>query len=122
MIKSILIVDDNKPNRELLKAILLPRQYKLYEAIDGKDAIAKAIEYKPDLIFMDIQLPVMDGTEALKLLQANPETANIPTIALTSYAMKNDKEKLLGMGFKAYIAKPIDIDEIYNVLSVFDKK
>lgn len=119
MINSILIVDDNKPNRELLKIVLKDLIPNIMEAVDGQACLSLAEKMMPDIILMDIQLPVMDGTEALKKLQENPVTAHIPVIAFTSYAMKDDKEKLLAMGFKGYIAKPINIDEFYAVLAQF---
>lgn len=117
MSKKILVVDDNKANRELLKLVLKNSGYDVIEAEDGKEGIRSAKETLPDVIFMDIQLPVMDGVQAAKIIRADPLTGNIPIIAFTSYAMKGDKEKLLAMGFEGYIAKPIKVDEIQDLLS-----
>lgn len=80
------------------------------QAYDGAKCIEIAKEAQPDIILMDIQMPKIDGTEAFKILQAEPLTRNIPVIALTSYAMTDDREKFLSNGFSDYIAKPISID------------
>lgn len=119
MLKTVLIVDDNQANRELLKLILLHANYHVLEAINGMEAIQQAKTHQPDIILMDIQLPVMDGTKAIRLLQSDEATANIPVVAFTSYAMKGDKEKLLALGFNGYIAKPINIDEVIELLKKY---
>ena len=108
MPKKILIVEDNEKNRTLVKDVLVYHGYEIIEACDGKEGIKMAKEHKPDLILMDIQMPVMDGITAGRILKNDLETKDIKIIALTSFAMKGDKEKILKGGFDDYIAKPID--------------
>ncbi len=112
----ILIVDDNEKNRKLLKVILLENGYETIDAENGRKGIEMAKENIPDLILMDIQMPVMDGIQAVKILRSDETTKLIPIIALTSYAMKGDREKFLDKGFDAYIPKPIDIDRFIEVI------
>ncbi len=116
MSKKILVVDDNKPNRELLKLVLRNLGCEVIEAENGEEGIRKAKETLPDMIFMDIQMPVMNGVTAAKLIRAEPLTAHIPIVAFTSYAMKGDREKLLSQGFRGYIAKPIKIEDIREMI------
>ncbi len=108
MHQKILIVEDNDRNRELVKDILTLRGYEVLEAKDGVEGVAMAGKHRPDLIIMDIQMPVMDGITAAKILKSDPATAAITMIALTSFAMKGDKERFMEAGFDDYIAKPID--------------
>jgi two-component system cell cycle response regulator DivK len=115
MNRKILVVDDNEKNRKLV-SLILQKEYKIIEAEDGEQAVKLAREIIPDLILMDIQLPVMDGTEALKLLRANDITSKIPVIALTSYVMKGDKDKFLEQGFDEYIAKPLKAGELRDAV------
>src|SRR4030042_2835441 len=105
----ILIVEDNEKNRTLVKDVLEYQGYEVIEAGNGKEGIKIAKENNPDLILMDIQMPVMSGYDAIKILKNNPKTKDIKIIALTSFAMKGDKEKIMEEGFDDYIAKPIDI-------------
>lgn len=112
----VLIVDDMKTNVKLFGALLRQKGYEVVIATNGKDGIETAIEQRPDLVLMDIQMPVMDGIEAFKNLRAEPRTKRIPVIAVTSYAMVGDKERYRDLGFAAYIAKPIDIDDFLAVV------
>ncbi|MHB8835230.1 MAG: response regulator [Candidatus Methylomirabilia bacterium] len=112
----ILIVDDNAKNRKLCRAILVQQGYTALEAKDGAEGLAVARNELPALIFMDIQMPVLGGRESLKRLRAGETTKNIPVIALTSYAMKGDRERLLESGFRDYISKPINIDAFLEVI------
>jgi two-component system cell cycle response regulator DivK len=105
---TILIVEDDSRNLKLIRDLLQVKGYRTLEATDGKQGIESAKTNKPDLIVMDIQMPVMDGLEATKILKASEETKGIPVIALTSYAMKGDEERILGAGCDDYITKPID--------------
>lgn len=104
----ILIVDDNEKNIMLLKDILTFNKYDVIEAKNGEEGIKKAREEKPDLILLDIQMPIMDGFTAAKTLKADPVTMGIKIIGITSYAMKGDRERVLKEGFDDYISKPID--------------
>lgn len=104
----ILIVDDNEMNRKLFRTLLQKNGFETIEAGDGVTAVKMAKEHRPSLILMDIQMPVMDGSAAMKAIRAEPESASVPIIALTSYAMKEDQKKFLAEGFDGYISKPID--------------
>ncbi len=115
--RRILIVDDEETNQRLFKAILRATGYETLRAYDGAECIKIAIEYLPDLIIMDIQIPQVDRITASKILQSEPSTMNIPIKALTSYAMKGDREKFLSIGFKDYIAKPISVPEFTELIS-----
>jgi two-component system cell cycle response regulator DivK len=106
MSKKILVVEDTDDNRQILRDLLGMAGYELIEAYDGADGVAKAGEHKPDLILMDIQMPVMDGYEATRRIKAEPALAGIPVIAVTSYALSGDEEKARAAGCDGYIAKP----------------
>lgn len=112
----VLVVDDNKKNLKLLRIILQKNGYEVIEALNGKEGVAAAKEHNPHLILMDIQMPVMDGISALKMLRADESTRHIPAIALTSYAMKGDMERILGEGFNGYVAKPISAVMLIDVI------
>lgn len=111
MDKLILIIEDDPKNLTLFRDLLQRFGYMTIEATNGREGIKLARTNKPDLVLMDIQLPVMDGIEATRILKSDPETKNIPILALTSYAMKGDKEKILQAGCDAYLAKPVDVQE-----------
>jgi len=109
-VNKILIVEDNEKNLKLFSVIIKSLGYAILTAMNGEEGVSMAKENAPDLILMDIQMPVMDGITALNMLKSDERTKNIPVIALTSYAMAGDKEKFLGLGFSDYISKPIDKD------------
>lgn len=117
--RRILIADDDETNQRLFKAILEANGYETLQAYDGAKCIEIAKEAQPDIILMDIQMPKIDGTEAFKILQTESLTRNIPVIALTSYAMTDDREKFLSNGFSDYIAKPISIDELLVLVNFY---
>ncbi len=106
--KKILVVEDNEKNLALFRDILLYYGYEVLEAENGAMGVKTAQERLPDLILLDIQMPVMDGFAALKILKEAPETRNIKVIALTSFAMAGDREKIMAAGFDDYISKPIN--------------
>jgi two-component system, cell cycle response regulator DivK len=106
MPKKILVVEDTEDNRQILRDLLGMAGYDLVEAHDGAQGVAMAAEHKPDLILMDIQMPVMDGYEATRRIKANPELKAIPIVAVTSYALSGDEQKTRDAGCDAYIAKP----------------
>lgn len=116
MAGKILVVEDNKKNRLLLKDILMYYGYEVIEAVNGEEGVRLAIEHKPDLIFMDIQMPVMNGFRAVEALKDNPDTKHIKIVAVTSFAMKGDREKVLKAGFDGYIAKPIDTEQLPEIV------
>ena len=104
--KTILYVEDNEPNRMIVRDLLKRTSYQLIEAYDGEAGVAKALEIRPDLILMDIQLPKISGMEATRQLRAAPATANTPIIAITSFALSGDDQKAKEAGATAYLAKP----------------
>lgn len=112
MKKVILIVEDEALNMELVRDVLQVSGYTTLEAVDGKQGVELARKRKPDLILMDIRMPVMDGLEAARILKADAGTRNIPIVALTSHAMKGDKEKIIQAGCDGYLAKPLNIKDL----------
>lgn len=106
---TIAIIEDNPDNRLLIDAIL-GDQYTIVEYENGMDALAAFKSFIPDLILLDISLPVMDGTEVLRHLRADARLAHLPVIALTAHAMSGDREKYIAAGFDEYVSKPI-VDE-----------
>jgi two-component system cell cycle response regulator DivK len=106
MSKTILVVEDTEDNRRILRDLLGSAGYHMIEAYDGAEGVAKASEHKPDLILMDIQMPVMDGYEATRRIKADPALKAIPVIAVTSYALSGDEEKARTAGCDGYVAKP----------------
>jgi two-component system cell cycle response regulator DivK len=107
----VLIVDDNEKNRKLARDVLRHAGFRTAEAGTGGDAVSLAAEQLPDLVLMDIRLPDMDGTEALRLLKADERTAGIPVVALTAVAMTGDRDRFLEEGFDDYLEKPINVRE-----------
>ena len=105
----VLIVDDNARNMRLAREVLRLAGFRTLEAASGGEAIALAAEHLPDVILMDIRLPDMDGTDAARRLRGEARTARIPVVALTSLAMKGDREWFLAAGFDGYLEKPISI-------------
>jgi CheY-like chemotaxis protein len=116
MAKRILIVEDNEVNRLLMKDVLAYHGYEIFEAANGVEGLEKVKECRPDLILMDMQMPVMDGFAAITLLKADPETRDIKIICITSFAMKGDKERILEAGCDEYVAKPINTRELPNLV------
>ncbi|HEX5327352.1 MAG TPA: response regulator [Acetobacteraceae bacterium] len=104
--KRILVVEDTEDNRRIIRDLLTSFGYELIEARDGAEGVAMAQSHRPDLILMDIQLPVMDGYEATRRIRAHPDLKHIPVIAVTSYALSGDEAKARAAGCDAYIAKP----------------
>ena len=107
----ILIVDDNENNRKLAKDVLEFAGFTTLEAAGGVEGVALAIERRPDLVLMDIRMPDLSGTEALKLLREDSRTTEIPIVALTSSTMRGDEERFIAEGFDGYLAKPITVRE-----------
>jgi len=104
----ILVIEDNKQNLYLVRFILERNSYEVFAAMDGKAGIEMAVSLKPDLILLDIQLPVMDGYAVARALRLEPDLAATPIVAVTSYAMPGDREKVMEVGCNGYIEKPID--------------
>jgi two-component system cell cycle response regulator DivK len=104
--KRILIVEDTEDNRQILRDLLTNAGFDIVEAHDGEAAVKAASKHRPDLILMDIQLPILSGYEAIRRIKANRTLQPIPIIAVTSYALSEDKEKARAAGCDGYIAKP----------------
>jgi len=112
----ILIVEDNDRNLKLVRDVLQVKGYTTLEAMTGEDGVKLALERKPDLVLMDIQLPGINGIEALHQIRANPETANIPIIAVTASVMQQDRKQITEAGFDAYVGKPINLKEFLDAV------
>ena len=110
--KKILIVEDNDANRLLITDVMKYYGYAIIEALNGEEGVRAAREQRPDLIFMDMQMPVMDGFTATRILKNDPATRDIKIVALTSFAMAGDKETILAAGADEYIAKPVNTREL----------
>jgi CheY-like chemotaxis protein len=108
----ILLVEDNEMNRDMLTRRLQRKGYEVVIAADGKEAVRKAQSQTPDLILMDIRLPLIDGWEAMQRIKIMPETQYIPIIALTAHAMTGDMEKCMDAGCDDYDTKPIDLPRL----------
>ena len=106
MSKRILVVEDQEDNRQILRDLLGNAGYEMVEAENGEEALAAVAKQRPDLILMDIQLPVMDGYEATRRIKADPATKSIPIIVVTSYALSGDEDKARAAGCDAYVTKP----------------
>lgn len=119
MQKKILIIEDNDQNLYLATFLLEKQGHNVIQAQDGQKGLALAAEEKPDLILLDIQLPVMDGYEVAKRLKSAEKTKTTPIVAVTSYAMVGDRENILATGCEGYIEKPIDPDNFIEELDPF---
>ena len=117
--RCILIIEDNIKNLKLIRDVLQFHGYTTYEAESGEDGIELALKQSPALILMDISLPGIDGSAAMKLLKSDARTQHTPIVALTAFAMKGDRERLLDEGFDGYIAKPINIKEIPELIEQY---
>lgn len=109
---TLLLVEDNEMNRDMLSRRLEKKGYTVLLAVDGREGIASALQHKPDLILMDMSLPEVDGWEATKQIKSNSETQHIPLIALTAHAMAGDREKALEAGCNDYDTKPVDFQRL----------
>ena len=107
----VLIIEDNEKNMKLVRDVLQVKGYETMEAGTAEDGLAMAAERTPDLVLMDIQLPGMNGIEALGKLRADPATASIPVIAVTASVMQQDRKHITEAGFDAYLGKPLDLKE-----------
>jgi len=112
MTTKLLLVEDNDLNRDMLSRRLSRRGFELITAADGQQAIDKAFLESPDLILMDMGLPIIDGWEATRLIKENEKTSHIPVIALTAHAMEEDRERAASVGCDEFDTKPIDLDRL----------
>ena len=112
MTKRILIIEDQDDNRTIMRDLLNTAGYRLIEAVDGEEGVKLAQSERPDLILMDIQLPILDGYEATRRIRASVELKSIPIIAVTSYALSGDDAKARAAGCDCYVAKPFSPREL----------
>ncbi len=115
----ILVVEDNERNLKLLRDVLEYAGYEVRAAQTAEDGIALAVSKPPDLVLMDLQLPGIDGMEALRRLREDPRTAGIPVVAVTAQAMRQDRERALAAGFDGYVEKPISVRAFLDQVSRF---
>jgi two-component system cell cycle response regulator DivK len=108
----VLVVEDNEKNMKLFRDVLEATGYAPLEAGSGEEALTLAADHRPTLVLMDIQLPDMDGVEALRRLREDERTRGIPVLALTAQAMQGDRERFLDAGFDGYLSKPVDVPEL----------
>jgi two-component system, cell cycle response regulator DivK len=118
----ILLVEDNEDNRDALTRRLQRRGYDVVAAGDGEQGIAMARSEKPDLVLMDMNLPMLDGWEATRRIKAQPETVRLPVIGLTAHAMEGDREKALEAGCADYHTKPVEFDRLLEQIEAILKK
>ncbi len=104
----ILIAEDNAVNRELLRELLEARGYAVFEACNGQEALQMIEHSLPELLLLDIGMPVLDGFAVIRRIRENPHLAMLPVVAVTAYAMRGDREKILGSGFDGYLSKPLN--------------
>lgn len=119
MPKKILVIEDNEQNRILMRQILKSRGYEVLEAVDGAAGLEMAKKHMPDLILLDLQMPVMGGFAVIRELRETPELSKLKVIAVTSFAMKGDREKALEAGFDDYVTKPIDTRQFVELVKNF---
>ena len=105
----ILVVEDNPKNLKLVRDVLRYSGYEVIEATSGEDGVALAVSEQPDLILMDLQLPGIDGAEALRRIRASERTRGVPVVAVTAFAMDHDRELAFASGFTGYVEKPISV-------------
>jgi two-component system cell cycle response regulator DivK len=117
----ILLVEDNEMNRDMLSRRLIRNGYEVSIAVDGQQGAEMALSERPDLILMDMSLPVIDGWEATRLIKANDATRRIPVIALTAHAMAGDREKAMEVGCEDYDTKPVEISRLLGKIAALLK-
>ena len=119
MTRRILVVEDQDDNRTILRDLLTNAGFEVLEAVTGEEGVRMAEAHRPDLILMDIQLPVLDGYEATRRIKAQPELTAIPIIAVTSYALSGDADKACAAGCDSYIAKPFSPRQLLTTVRAY---
>jgi len=117
--RTVLHIEDNEYNRKIVRQLLSRTPYRLLEAADGEEGLAVAKRELPDLILMDVQLPKLSGLDATRLLRADPRTANIPLVVVTSFALSGDDRKAMDAGASAYLAKPYSPRDLMALINRF---
>jgi CheY-like chemotaxis protein len=112
----VLVAEDNPVNRELLRELLENRGYSVIEACNGQEALDMVEQSQPDLLLLDIGMPLLDGFTVIRRIRQNPRLATLPVLAVTAYAMRDDRNNVLNAGFDGYLSKPINARELANEL------
>jgi two-component system, cell cycle response regulator DivK len=115
--ETVLIVEDNEKSMKLFRDVLEVKGYRTLEATTGARAVELATKHLPNVVLMDVQLPDVDGIEALRRIRTDSRTAFLPVVAVTAQAMDGDRERFLQAGFDAYLSKPVDIAELLDVVT-----
>ena len=118
----ILIVEDNEKNMKLVRDVLQFKGFETIEAMTGEDGVRLAIERKPDVVLMDIQLPDIDGITALGRIRADPAMQRIPVIAVSASVMPDEQQRIVASGFDAYVTKPINVNDFLATVERFARK
>jgi len=118
---NVLLVEDNEMNRDMLSRRLTKRGYAVQMAVDGQQGIDMAVSAKPDIIILDMSLPVVDGWEAAKQIKANPASQNVPLIALTAHAMASDRERAISAGCDDFDTKPVELPRLLGKIEALLK-
>ena len=119
MKKKVLVADDNPVSRELIREVLDSPDLQILEAADGKEALEKIAEETPDLVLLDIRMPVQDGFEVLRKIRQNPRLSCIRVLAFTAFAMHEDRRKAMDAGFDGYVTKPINAPDLRKQIESF---
>ena len=114
--KTVLIAEDNPTNRELLRELLEMRGYIVSEACNGQEALAMVEQAIPDILLLDIGMPLLDGFAVVRKLRENPRFTSLPVVAVTAYAMQGDREKIMNSGFDGYLSKPVNSSSLVQEL------
>ena len=114
--KTILVAEDDIPSRELLTEILLDWGYEVIEASNGVEALRQVEEKRPDLVLLDLQMPLLDGYGAIESIRSDPQLTSLPVVAITAHAMKEDRERILRAGFDAHLPKPLNVESLRALL------
>jgi two-component system cell cycle response regulator DivK len=117
--QTVLYVEDNEYNRKIVRQLLSRTSYRLIEASDGEGALALVRQDRPDLVLMDVQLPQMSGLDATRALRADPATADLPVIVVTSFALSGDDQRAMAAGASAYLAKPYSPRDLLALIRTF---
>jgi CheY-like chemotaxis protein len=123
--KNILVAEDNAVNRELVRELLETHGYSVFEASNGQEALHMIAESTPDLLLLDLGMPVLDGFGVIRQVRDNPVWATLPVLALTAYAMQGDRDRIISSGFDGYLSKPINsgalLEELTRLLETRDR-
>jgi len=115
-VKTVLIAEDNAVNRELMTEMLEAAGYRVVQAADGSAALATLATFQPDLVLLDLQMPVMDGRDTIRRIREHSEWSSLPVVACTAFAMQGDQEEFMRSGFNGYLAKPISMADLVRAI------